>query len=203
MNRILKRVVPYIAIAILSAILPSLFLAGAEAHTGVGEAGGFMHGLMHPLSGLDHIMAMVAVGLWAVQIGGRAVRAVPASFVSVMTLGAVLGVFQVNVPFVEQGIIASVLVLGVLIASAAKNLPLVISMAIAALFAVFHGYAHGAEMPVNVSGLEYGIGFVVSTAFLHLCGIGLGIAVQKFTKNVIVRFLGGAIALSSVYLIFT
>jgi urease accessory protein len=200
MSRILKKISPYIAIAILSAILPSLFLAGAEAHTGVGEAGGFMHGLMHPLSGLDHIMAMVAVGLWAAQIGGRAVWAVPASFVSVMTLGAVLGVFQVHVPFVEQGIIASVLVLGVLIAAAVKNLPLVISMAIAGLFAIFHGYAHGAEMPVDISGLEYGIGFALSTILLHLGGIGLGVFMPK---HVFVRWLGGAIALSSVYLILT
>lgn len=186
--------------AVLAAILllPSL----AHAHVGVGETGGFLHGMGHPLSGLEHICAMVAVGLWASQMGGRAIWAAPLTFVGVMALAGALGMFGFRVPFVETGIVVSVLTLGVLVAAAVR-LPLSSSMIIVGLFAIFHGYAHGAEMPETASGLAYAAGFVATTAFLHACGIGLGIAIQKLASPAVVRFAGIAIVFCSGYLLLS
>jgi len=179
-------------------LVPSL----AQAHPGMpGHTHGFTNGLAHPLTGLDHICAMVAVGLWAAQRGGRALWFVPLTFVSVMMIGGALGMDGVQVPFVEQGIAASVLVLGIFIAAAVR-LPLAASMAIVGLFAVFHGYAHGAEMPETASGLAYGVGFVVATALLHLSGIGLGLFAQRFASAKLIRYAGGAIAFCGIYLCF-
>lgn len=169
-------------------VLPSL----AHAHVGAGDTHGFVHGFAHPLGGLDHLCAMIAVGLWAAQMGGRAIWAVPLTFVSVMVLGGMLGMAQLQVPFIEQGIVASVLVLGVLIAAAVR-LPLVASVGIVGLFAVFHGFAHGAEMPGSASGVLYALGFVVATTLLHSVGIALGVGIEKISKPVIVRFAGAAI----------
>src|ERR1035437_488964 len=129
--------------------IPSL----AQAHPGHNP--GWANGLLHPVSGLDHICAMIAVGLWAAQRSGRAIWIVPLTFVSVMALGGLLGMNGVRVPLVEQGIAASVLVLGLLIAAAVR-LPLAASVLVVGIFAVFHGYAHGAEMPPTASGLTYG-----------------------------------------------
>ena len=125
-------------------LVPSL----AHAHVGVGETSGFAHGFGHPLSGLDHICAMVAVGLWAAQMGGRAIWAVPLTFVTVMAFGGLLGMMHVDVPFIETGIVVSVLTLGVFIAAAVR-LPLIASIIVVGLFAICHGHAHGAEMPGN------------------------------------------------------
>lgn len=132
---------------------------------------------------------------------GRALWAVPLAFVSVMALGGALGFAGVPVPFVEQGILLSVLMLGVLVAAAVR-LPLVASVALVGLFAVFHGHAHGAEMPETASGLAYGAGFLLATAFLHGCGIALALGTQKALRAKAVRFAGAAIALGSVYLWF-
>jgi urease accessory protein len=179
-------------------LLPSL----AQAHPGApGHTHGFSNGILHPLTGLDHICAMIAVGLWAAQRGGRALWLVPATFVSVMIAGGILGMGHAGIPYVEQGIAASVLVLGVLIAAAVR-LPVVASAAIVGLFALFHGYAHGAEMPATASGLAYGIGFVIATASLHLCGIGLGLLAKRFASANLIRYAGGAIAACGVYLCF-
>jgi urease accessory protein len=182
-------------------LLPLLLPSLAQAHTGVGATSGFANGLAHPLTGLDHLCAMIAVGLWAVQRGGRAIWLVPLAFVSVMTLGAILGMAGIALPFVEKGILASVLVLGVLIAAAVR-LPLVMSVILVGLFALFHGHAHGAEMPVTASGFTYGIGFVAMTAMLHLAGIGWGLALQKIASEKILRYTGGAIAGCGLYLCF-
>jgi urease accessory protein len=186
-----------IVLAVLAATLlvPSL----AHAHVGVGETGGFFHGMEHPLSGLDHICAMVAVGLWAAQMGGRAIWSVPLTFVMVMALAGTLGILGIHVPLVETGIVASVLALGVFIA-ASINLPLAASIIVVGLFAIFHGHAHGAEMPETASGLAFGVGFILATAFLHACGIGLGVAIQRLTTPAIVRFAGVAILLCGGYL---
>lgn len=154
----------------LGMLLPSL----AYAHVGVGETSGLMHGLMHPVSGLDHVCAMLAVGLWAAQMGGRSVWAVPLTFVSVMVLGGALPMLNIGLPFVEQGIVLSVLLLGVLIAASIR-LPLWLSSSLVGLFALWHGHAHGAEMPVLASGLAYVLGFVFVTALLHLIGVVFGI----------------------------
>ncbi len=180
-------------------LVPSL----AQAHPGMpGHSHGFENGLLHPLAGLDHICAMVAVGLWAAQCGGRALWFVPLTFVSVMIIGGILGMGEINIPYVEQGIAASVLVMGIFIA-AAIHLPLVASMAVVGVFALFHGYAHGAEMPETASGFTYGIGFIIGTISLHLAGIGLGVAGRRFASAQWIRYTGGAIAAYGVYFCFT
>jgi urease accessory protein len=180
--------------------LPTL----AQAHPGpIGHTHGLINGFVHPLTGMDHVLAMIAVGLWAAQRGGRALWSVPLTFISLMTLGAIIGMAGIGrVPFVEQGIAASVLVLGIFIATAAR-LPLAASISIIGLFAVFHGFAHGAEMPATASGLLYGIGFVLATAALHLAGIGLGMTAQKFSSQKLVRYVGGIIAACGAILFFT
>jgi urease accessory protein len=189
-----KRALPLLLIF----LVPSL----AQAHPGApGHTHGFSNGLLHPLTGLDHICAMVAVGLWAAQRGGRALWLVPATFISIMIVGGILGMGKVGIPYVEQGIAASVLVLGIFIAAAVR-LPVAASMAIVGLFALFHGYAHGAEMPDTASGLAYGIGFVIATASLHLSGIGIGLLAQRFSSAQFIRYLGGGIAACGVYLCF-
>jgi urease accessory protein len=142
---------------------------------------------------------MVAVGLWAAQMGGRSIWAVPLTFVAVMAFGGFLGAMGVSLPFVEKGIVISVLMLGVFIAAAVR-LPLVASVIIVGLFAICHGHAHGAEMPETASGITYGIGFILATALLHACGIGLGIGIQRLAKPMVIRSAGIAIALCGAYL---
>ncbi len=181
-------------------IIMLFFLPGiALAHTGVGETTGIMHGFTHPIGGVDHLLAMVAVGLWAAQIGGRALWVVPCTFVGVMIIGGILGFTGVPVPFIEQGILLSVLILGVLIAGAFR-LPLMYSAFIVGVFALFHGHAHGAEMPALMAAASYTVGFAVATALLHLVGIGLGMFVSRIELPSVSRFAGGAIALGGVYL---
>lgn len=171
----------------------------ADAHVGVGETSGFIHGLTHPLFGLDHVCAMVAVGLWAAQLGGRSLWVVPLTFVSVMVLGGMLGMLGVELPFVEQGIVLSVLMLGVLIAAAVR-LPLWVSSGVVGVFALFHGHAHGAEMPVETSGLTYAIGFVLATASLHLSGVAFGAGMRRLLHKGVISATGAGIALYGVYL---
>lgn len=187
-----------VVLLLATLMVPSL----AHAHVGVGETSGFLHGLGHPLSGLDHICAMIAVGLWAAQMGGRSIWAVPLTFVGVMALGGFLGMMGVNLPLVETGIIISVLALGVFVAASVR-LPLVASVTLVGLFAAFHGHAHGSEMPAAASGLAYATGFIVATALLHALGIGLGITIQRLARPQIVRFAGIAIALCGGYLLLS
>ena len=186
-----------------SVLLAALIFAPAlaHAHTGAGDTHGFAHGFGHPLLGLDHLLAMIAIGLWAAQIGGRALWAVPLTFVSVMAAGGALGIAGVPVPFTEQGIATSVLLLGLFIAMAVR-MPLAFSIPIVALFAVCHGHAHGAEMPVDASGIAYAGGFMIATATLHAAGIGLGIAMQRHTPAAMLRMAGAAIAVVGVTLFF-
>jgi urease accessory protein len=188
-------------IGIRPALILSLVMlpAIAEAHPGHGVAVGFWPGVNHPLSGFDHILAMVAVGIWAAQLGGRYLWAVPLSFVSLMAVGGVLGVAGIPVPYVEQGIIMSILILGLMIVASVR-LPLWASCGIVGLFALCHGHAHGAEMPLSASGLSYGAGFIVATTCLHLTGIGLGIALEKLAHVQLVRLAGAAIVMCGVYL---
>ncbi|CAM2968668.1 HupE/UreJ family protein [Rariglobus hedericola] len=159
-------------IAVLAA-LPAI----ASAHPG--HDGGhdltwdFAGGFQHPIFGLDHLLAMIAVGVWAMQIGGRGRWLIPATFVGVMTLGAAIGTQGVAFPAVEQMIAASLLVFGLMIAMA-KRLPIYAGLGLTALFALFHGIAHGAEIPANSNGLSYGLGFVIATVALHSVGLALG-----------------------------
>lgn len=181
-------------------LLAGLLLPGvALAHTGAGDAHGFIHGFTHPIGGADHLLAMVAVGLWATQMGGRALWLVPSSFVLVMIMGGVVGFLNVPLPFIEQGILLSVLVLGVLIAGA-FHFPLLYSALLVGIFAIFHGYAHGAEMPAESGTFVYVAGFALATALLHVSGIVPGLFIKSAKLQMLTRFAGGAVALSGVYL---
>lgn len=162
-------------LALCAAAIP----ATAFAHTGVGSTHGFTHGFMHPVGGLDHILAMVAVGMMAATIGGRALWLVPSSFVLMMAAGGLAGLEGLPLPFVETGIALSVLVLGLAIAFRWTP-PVVAAMGLVGAFALFHGHAHGAEMPADASGLDYAAGFMTATALLHLAGIGIGSRIPRF-----------------------
>jgi urease accessory protein len=183
------------AVAALGAILAP---TAAFAHAGHDSAVGFVQGFVHPVSGLDHVLAMIAVGLFAANLGGRALWAVPLSFVAVMALGGALGVAGIAVPFVEAGIAVSVFVLGLAVALRWRW-SVTGAMALVGGFAVFHGHAHGAEMPVDAAGLAYGIGFVLATAILHAMGLGLGLGTARFgSKHAprAIRFGGAAMAVA-------
>ncbi|HEY0836930.1 MAG TPA: HupE/UreJ family protein [Azospirillum sp.] len=148
-------------------------LAGtAQAHTGGAHDAGLAHGFAHPFGGLDHLLAMVTVGLWAMQRGGRALWLMPATFVGAMALGGMLGLQGAGLPMVELGIAASLMALGSVVAFAFRP-PLALGMAIVGAFAVFHGHAHGAEVPEAASPLLYAAGFLAATALLHAAGIAL------------------------------
>ena len=162
-----------VAIALLLA--PSVALA----HPGHGEGGSLLGGFIHPFVGIDHLLAMTAVGLFAAHLGGRALWAVPTTFVAVMALGGVFGAAGVSLPFTETAIALSVLVFGFVIFSGMTP-PVLAAMALVGIFAIFHGHAHGTEMPVGGSGVVYGIGFMVATTLLHGFGITLGLAIRWF-----------------------
>lgn len=160
----------------------------------------FFTGFSHPLSGLDHLLAMIAVGLWATQLGNRALWLVPLTFVLTMALGGLLGFAGLPLPMVEFGIAGSVLILGGLIALASR-LPLVASMALVGLFALFHGYSHGTEMAVNASAGLYSIGFMLTTALLHGIGIGIGWLAQRKLPSPALRLGGAFIAFNGLLLL--
>lgn len=159
---------------------------------GAAPAGGFFSGLFHPLSGFDHILAMFAVGLWAAQIGGRALWLVPATFVGVMVGGAALGMNGASLPFVESGVLASIIVLGLAIVCALR-VPIYAAAAGVGLFALFHGHAHGSEIAQGASAAAYSAGFVLSTALLHALGIVTGCAFQRLHAGYATRWAGAAI----------
>jgi urease accessory protein len=161
----------------------------ALAHVGVGSTASFAAGVAHPFSGLDHITVMVAVGLWAALKGGRALWVWPATFVAVMLIGGALGMAHVPVPFVEPGILASVVALGLLVALAI-DLPLWTGALIIGVFAVFHGHAHGSEVAENVGGLEYMAGFALATATLHAVGISFGLTMNRLQARTAIRVAG-------------
>jgi urease accessory protein len=142
----------------------------ALAHGGHGDAAGILHGFAHPLGGLDHVLAMIAVGVFAFVLGGRAIYLVPLSFVAMMVVGFGLGMGGVEVPFVELGIALSSVTIGGA-AALGRPMPTAGAMALVGVFAIFHGHAHGAEMPVDASGLSYALGFVAATALLHAAGL--------------------------------
>jgi len=169
------------------------------AHSGHEHVSSFMSGLSHPLGGLDHLLAMLAIGLWAFSLGGRALWVVPAAFVLAMLAGGSLAVAGLNVPFVEQGILLSVIVLGVLVLGA-KRLPVLACMIIAGGFAMFHGAAHGSEMPINANGVQYALGFVLATDGLHTLGLGLGQLMTRFASPLMIRISGSMIAVAGIFL---
>jgi len=172
----------------------------AAAHTGHGEVSGFTYGLMHPIGGLDHVLAMVAVGLLAYLLGGAALWGLPLAFIAAMAAGGALALGGFAVPFVEAGIGLSVVVIGAMVALG-KSTPGLLAAALTAVFAVFHGHAHGAEMPATASGVSYGVGFMLATALLHaggiLAGFGLGAAGRQAGMTM-ARGVGGVMALGGV-----
>jgi urease accessory protein len=157
------------ALAAGTAVLALLVAPSATAHL-INDNGGLLAGIAHPFLGVDHVLAMVAVGLWAGQTGGRALWAVPLAFVAMMGGGSLLAIFGVPLPGVEAGIAASVLALGLLVALAVK-LPLAAGMALTGAFALFHGHSHGTELPAMVSPMGYALGFLVATSLLHITGV--------------------------------
>ncbi len=163
----------------LLAAAAALFLVSgtAQAHPG-GAAHDLLHGFLHPIGGLDHVLAMVAVGVLAAQLGGRALWLVPAAFIAMMTMGAAAGMAGLGLPGVELGVAASVVVLGSAIALS-LGLPMGVAAALAGVFAQFHGVAHGLEMPPTVAGLGYAAGFVAATAVLHMIGIGAALITAR------------------------
>jgi urease accessory protein len=182
----------------LTAILLLGASSAAFAHPGH-DVSGLAAGLMHPFSGLDHLLAMVAVGLWAAQGGGRKVWLLPATFMAMLAIGAGFAMQWQALPPVEAGIAASVLALGLLVALSLQ-LPAVLSVAITAPFGLLHGYAHGLELPGSAAPAEYALGFLAATATLHLSGIAVGIATRR-RYALLSRLLGSAIAVSGVYML--
>lgn len=193
-KEIMRRLRPLLALGLIA--LPS----AAFAHTGVGDAHGFVHGFMHPVGGIDHVLAMVAVGVFAFVLGGRALWLVPLSFVAMMAVGFLLGVGQIDVPFVELGIALSSVVIGGA-AALGKPMPVGAAMALVGVFAIFHGHAHGAEMPADASGFTYALGFMAATALLHIAGVAAAMGVAAVTGKygrTLAQLAGGAFALGGV-----
>jgi urease accessory protein len=183
MNRLMHLVLATAAMAVIP--------HSAFAHVGIGSTASFTAGFEHPLSGLDHMAVMIAVGLWAALKGGRALWIWPASFVGVMLIGGLLGMAHVPVPFVEPGILASVVVLGLLVALAA-GLPVWLGAVIVGIFALLHGHAHGTEVAETVGGAEYMAGFALATAGLHFLGIAVAFGFARAQMRSMVRLAGAA-----------
>lgn len=184
--------------ATLATIMATLILVAvalpALAHTGEGITGGFMSGLLHPIFGWDHVVAMVAVGLWGGILGKPAIWILPIVFPLIMALGAALGVAGIEVPFIEAGIALSGVVLGLLIVFLVK-MPLAAAAVIVGIFAIFHGHAHGTELPDAANPVAYAVGFVIATGFLHLIGIVFGMLMASDAGKLAVRAGGAVIAL--------
>eukprot|EP01035_Chromulina_nebulosa_P037207 gene37207-50203_t len=193
-RKLMRKLLP--ALAALLAFAPT----AAFAHPGHGEAIGFAAGFLHPMSGLDHVLCMVAVGIFAVVLGGRALVLVPLSFVGMMVVGFLLGANGLDLPFVELAIALSSIVVGA-VAASGKSMPVAAAMSLVGAFAVFHGLAHGAEMPTNTSGLEFAAGFMTATALLHAAGIVAAVVVAKLAGKhgqSAARVAGGAFALGGI-----
>jgi urease accessory protein len=163
------------------------------AHTDSGRADGLLAGLLHPVSGLDHVLAMVAVGLWGAQLGAPAIWLLPLTFPLVMAFGGMLGLMGVPLPGAEVGIALSSLVLGLAIVIAWRP-ALWAAAAMVGFFAIFHGHAHGTELPAGASGLAYSLGFVAATGALHACGIGIGVVQRWSAGQLVLRATGAGVA---------
>jgi urease accessory protein len=177
-----------------AAILLGLAIAPGLAHSG-SASGGFIGGFAHPLFGPDHVVAMVAVGLWGAFLGAPAIWLLPIVFPLVMAAGGALGILGVALPAVETGIAASAVVLGMMVALAAKP-PLWVAAVLVGIFAIFHGHAHGTELPTGADAVAYSAGFVIATGLLHLAGIAFGLLARWPAGRFAVRAAGGAIALA-------
>lgn len=183
-----------LAVAALMSATPAI------AHVQDGQAQGFASGLWHPISGLDHVLAMVAVGLWGAQLGAPALLLLPVTFPVMMAFGGFIGLIGISVPGVEIGIALSAFLLGLLIALEVRP-PLAVAMIVVGIFAIFHGHAHGTELPAGQSALMYSIGFVIATGCLHGLGILIGAARGWRWGNILLRMSGAFVAFAgSVFL---
>jgi urease accessory protein len=184
-----------------AACLAMLAAPSAFAHVGAGEAYGFLTGFLHPLSGLDHVLAMVAVGLWGAQLGTPAIWVLPLAFPLVMAAGALLGFVGVHIPGVEFGIAASAIVLGTAVALELRP-ALTVAALIVGAFAIFHGHAHGTELPAGQSALLYSIGFVIATGGLHALGIGIGTVHRRPWGRKLLRAAGTAVTAGGLFFLW-
>ncbi len=173
----------------------------ALAHQETGQAAGFLSGLAHPVSGLDHVLAMVAVGLWGAVLGPPAIWVLPVAFPVVMALGGLMGLLGIPVPGVEVGIALSAIVLGAMVLAELRP-ALWLAAAVVAFFAIFHGHAHGQELPEGTNALLYSLGFVVATGLLHAVGILLGEAHRWSVGRQAVRAAGGGVALAGLFFLW-
>jgi urease accessory protein len=183
-----RRALTFLAAASVAAAAPTIALA----HPGIAHVHDLAHGFTHPFTGVDHVIAMLAVGVFAAQLGGRALWLVPGTFIAVMAAAGIAGMMGLTIPYVETGIALSVLALGAVVAFVVR-VPVAIAMAMVGLFAVFHGHAHGTEMPDSASGILFGFGFVAATVTLHAIGIGCGVLVARASSGrQIAQLAGGA-----------
>ena len=181
--------------AIAIGLVFGLLSQGAEAHSGTGIVGGFWSGVLHPITGWDHVIAMVAVGLWGAFLGRPAIWILPVVFPLVMAFGGAMGVLGIPLPQVETGIALSAVVLGLMVAMAAR-LPILWAGLIVGVFAIFHGHAHGTELPGAANPFAYALGFVVATGCLHIFGILIGMLTHSKQGQLAVRTGGAAIAVT-------
>ncbi|MFS8035456.1 HupE/UreJ family protein [Xanthobacter sp. AM11] len=183
---------------LLAGLLASIPLSPALAHTGSGVAVGLESGFLHPITGPDHLVAMVAVGLWGAQLGNPAIWILPVTFPLVMAVGGLIGIMGIDLPFVEPIIALSGVALGLMVALSVRP-PIWAAAVLVGIFAVFHGYAHGRELPDAADAIAYAVGFVVATGMLHLVGILLGVLVRWEAGAKAVRACGAAIGCVGVY----
>lgn len=200
MHRIPSRPLRSLGIATSLLLLASVPL---HAHTGAGHTHGFLHGFTHPLGGWDHLLAMIAVGLWAAQRPGHSRWALPAGFVGGMVLGGILAIAGTALPGVESGIVLSVMLLGAFVAASVR-MPAAAGIALMAAFGLMHGHAHGAEMPAATSATAYALGFGVATALLHASGVAAAIGIRgvagRVTAQHAIRVAGSGIAVAGLLL---
>lgn len=189
-----RQILSRLALASAVLVLPKVALA----HSLAGDGGGFVHGFQHPLYGLDHLLAMFCVGLWGAQMGGRSVWLLPIIFPLVMVAGGMAGIAGLELPLVELGIALSVILLGAAIAFPWRP-SLWMATPLIAVFAVYHGYAHGAELPNAADPTNYAIGFVMATGLIHLVGIAVGLGLYRLRGGEVARVLGAVISLGGVY----
>ena len=182
-------------------LLTLLTATPALAHIERGQAAGFLSGLSHPVSGLDHVLAMVAVGLWGAQLGAPAMWLLPVIFPMVMALGGTLGLLGIPLPFVEIAIALSAVLLGIMVMSEARP-PVAVAAIMVGFFAVFHGHAHGTELPAGQSGLLYSMGFVAATGCLHGVGIAIGLIHRWPAGKIALRIAGAGVALGGVFFLW-
>jgi len=189
-------------LAIMAICILALWPSYGLAHVRGGEAVSFLSGVRHPVSGADHVLAMITVGLWGAQLGAPAIWLLPVTFPLVMAFGGLLGLMGVRLPGVEVGVAASAIALGFAVFREARPRLWVAAVAVG-FFAIFHGYAHGAELPPGANGLLYSMGFVIATGCLHATGIAIGLIHQWPAGRVALRAAGACVSMAGVYFLWT